>query len=140
MAELSDSDRKRLLKNKHILKILGDRVIYTSEFKIYAVRENLKGRSASEIFREAGIELSLFGDGYPKYTLRRWRNIQNHRGEKGLQENLQGKKSKGRPKKVFDPDDLKSMRERIAYLEAENEFLKKLRALEEQYVKKSGSK
>ncbi len=137
MADLSDSERKRLLKNKYILKITDERVIYTPEFKIFAVKENLKGRSPVEIFREAGIELCLFGDDYPKDTVKRWRKVFKSRGEQGLQENLQGKKSTGRPKKKFDPDDIDSMKERIAYLEAENEFLKKIRALEEEYLRKN---
>ena len=140
MAKLSELDRKRLLKNKHVLKITDDRVIYTPDFKIYAVSENLKGRNPAEIFREAGVDIDLFGDDYPKYTLRRWRKVHKGRGEVGFKENLQGKNSKGRPKKKFDPEDLESMRERIAYLEAENEFLKKLRALEEEYIKKNGLK
>lgn len=140
MGELSDSDRKRLIKNKHVLKVTGERVVYTPEFKIHAVKENLKGRSPSEIFREAGIELSHFDEDYPKDTVKRWRNVHKARGEEGLRENLQGKKSTGRPKKVFNPDDLESLQERIAYLEAENDFLKKLRALEEEYIKKHGLK
>lgn len=138
MSELSDSDRKRLLKNKHVLKIMGDRIVFTPEFKVKAVQENLKGRSPAEIFREAGIELSQFSSEYPKDTLKRWRKVYKARGNSGLRENLQGKKSKGRPKKVYDPEDPQSMKERIAYLEAENEFLKKLRALEEEYLKKHG--
>lgn len=140
MAELSDSDRKRLLKNKHVLKITAERITYTAEFKIHAVKENFKGKTPSAIFREAGIELSHFGADYPKDCLKRWRRMHKDRGEKGLKENLQGKNSTGRPKKEFDPQDLDSMKERIAYLEAENEFLKKLRALEEEYIKKHGLK
>lgn len=138
MALLSESDRKRLSKNPNILKISEDHVIFTSVFKIYAVKENLKGRSPAEIFREAGVELSHFGSTYPKDTLKRWRNIFKKCGDKGLKENRQGKKATGRPKKSFDLGDVKSMQERIAYLEAENEFLKKLRALEDQYRKKHG--
>lgn len=138
MAELSDSERKRLLKNKYVSKITRDRIVYTSEFKVYAVHENLKGRSPSDIFRESGVELSLFGPEYPKDTLKRWRKIHQSRGDQGLCENLQGKKSIGRPRKTYNPDDPESMKERIAYLEAENEFLKKLRALEEEYLKKHG--
>jgi transposase-like protein len=140
MAELSNSDRKRLLKNKHVLKVTGETIVYTPEFKIHAVKENLKGRSPSEIFREAGIEITFFDLTYPKDTVKRWRKVYKSRGEQGLRENLQGKKSTGRPKKKFDPNDIDSLKERVAYLEAENEFLKKIRALEEQYVKKNGLK
>lgn len=138
MAELSESERRRLLKNKYVLKITGDRIVYTPEFKIYAVKENLNGRSPADIFREAGIELSLFGSDYAKDTLKRWKNVKKSRGDNGLRENLQGKKSTGRPKKSYSLNDPESMKERIAYLEAENEFLKKLRALEEEYLKKHG--
>lgn len=138
MAELSDSDRKRLLRNKYVLRIMGDRIFYTPEFKVYAVQESQKGRSPAEIFREAGVELSLFGPEYPKDTLKRWRKVHKSRGNEGLHKSLQGKKSTGRPKKSYNSDDPESMKERIAYLEAENDFLKKLRALEEEYLKKHG--
>lgn len=140
MAELSDSDRKHLLKNKHVLKVLGERVVYTPEFKIHAVQESLRGKLPSEIFRDAGIDISLFRDDYSKDTLKRWKKVHKTRGKQGFKEELRGKNSKGRPKNKFDPDDFESMKERIAYLEAENEFLKKLRALEEQYIKKNGLK
>ena len=56
---------------------------------------------------------------------------------KGFKEETRGKGAKGRPKKKFDPTDTQSLLKRLAYLEAENDFLKKLHALADAAEKKN---
>ena len=61
-----------------------------------------------------------------KIAFWRWVKIVEKYGIEGLREEHRGKNAKGRPpKKKF-----KSEQEEIAYLRAENDFLKKLLALE----------
>lgn len=132
MALLSDSDRQRLQNNPYVEKVTSSNVCYSSKFKIHAVRSVAKGLSPREIFMEADIDLSLFGEDYPKKCLQRWTKIVNIHGENGLKAERRGSGASGRPKgKKFKSDE-----EELAYLRAENDFLKKLHALAAKYEKK----
>lgn len=137
MERLSEADRKALLSNKYVLKITGSQVIFTSKFKIKAVEMNLDGKTANNIFLELGIDPAYFLPDYPKKSVSRWRRIYLKEGKEGLEIEKRGKNAKGRPKKIFDPEDIDSVMARLAYLEAENDFLKKLHALADLKEKKS---
>lgn len=137
MGKLSESDQKLLLTNRFVEKITNSHVSFTSEFKILAVEQNLSGKSPSDIFREAGLDLSFFQDEFPKKSVSRWKKIYLDEGKAALKTENRGKGATGRPKKSYDPEDVDSMRERLAYLEMENDFLKKLHALVDSKEKKS---
>ena len=136
MEKLSESDKKSLLTSKFVAKITGSQVAFTSTFKIKAVEMNLEGKSPSAIFVALGIDVSLFLPGYPKKCITRWKKIFLKEGKEGLKEEKRGKNAKGRPKKKFEPNDMNSVMARLAYLEAENDFLKKLHALADLKEKK----
>ena len=137
MKELSDADRKTLLASKHVSKITDSQVIFTAGFKIKAVEMYLEGKSPSKIFQELGIDPFYFLPDYPKKSISRWRKVYLEEGKQGLKEEKRGKSATGRPRKTYDPDDLDSMKARLAYLEAENDFLKKLHALADLKEKKN---
>jgi transposase len=128
MAKFSENDRDLLNKNSAILKVTASNVTYTTEFKAKAVKLLQTGKSATDIFSEAGIDTTLFGDNYAQKSITRWENAIAEHGEKGLKTERRGVGATGRPKGV----KFKSIEEENAYLRAENEFLKKLRALEEE--------
>ncbi len=134
MGSLSERDRKDLKKNPIVLKVTRSNVTYTPEFKAKALKHRQQGQSPSQIFIAAGINLSLFGAGYAKKCLHRWEKMSAQDG--GLKKDRRGSKSNGRPKgKKF-----KSLEDENAYLRAENDFLKKLRALEARYANKKNSR
>ncbi len=137
MKELSDADRETLLASKYVSKISGSQVTFTGSFKIKAVELSLKGKSPSQIFVELGIDPIFFLPDYPKKSIYRWKKIYLEEGKDVLKEEKRGKNSTGRPKKKYDPDDLESLRARLAYVEAENDFLKKLHALADLKEKKN---
>lgn len=137
MGKLSESDQKLLLANRFVEKITNAHVSFTSEFKILAVEQYLNGKSPTDIFNEAGLDLSLFQDEFPKKSVYRWKKIYLEEGKASLRKENRGKGATGRPKKSYDPENLDSMRERLAYLEMENAFLKKLHALVDSKEKKS---
>jgi hypothetical protein len=58
-------------------------------------------------------------------------------GRDALKKDRRGSTSKGRPRRKYDPEDIDSVMGRLAYLEAENDFLKKLHALADSKEKKS---
>lgn len=125
MGSFSDSDRKDLEDNPNVLKVTASNVSYTPKFKALAVKLAIKGKSPREIFMEAGINLELFGKEYAKSCIKKWRKIIETFGEVGLKEERRGSKATGRPK----GQKFKSVEEELAWLRAENDFLKKLRAL-----------
>lgn len=69
--------------------------------------------------------------------MKRWRETYEKYGELGLEGERRGKGSTGRPssKDLSTEEKLKKAEARIKYLEAENEFLKKLDELERQALK-----
>lgn len=135
MALLSDSDRKDLENNPNVLKVTRSTVTYKPAFKIKAIKQLLKGFTPKHIFEEAGINLSLFSDDYPKKSLQRWRKIVDKYGDEGVKEERRGFGATGRPK----GQKFTSLEEENAYLRSELDFLKKLRALEEKSLKKKSS-
>ena len=137
MQKWSEADKKSLLSNKYVEKISGSHVTFSSKFKIKAVEMNLEGKSPSDIFLELGVDPLYFLPNYPKKTISRWKKIYLQEGEEALIEETRGKNAKGRPRKKYDPNDIDSVMARLAYLEAENDFLKKLHALADLKEKKS---
>jgi hypothetical protein len=134
MGSFTPKDRKDLESNPNVLKVTNSNVAYTPGFKAKALKLRQEGKTPSEIFRDAGINLSLFGEDYAKKCLMRWNKMSEAEG--GLKTERRGAKATGRPKGL----KFKSADEEIAYLRAENDFLKKLRALEAKYANKKSSR
>mgnify|MGYP002626946849 CR=1 FL=1 len=99
--------------------------MYTKEFKEKAITEYENGKSANQIFQDAGIDttiLSKYYD-YASKTISKWRNANREKI------NIHYHKKKIKQKK----STYQKLLERNEYLEAENEFLKKLSALYDQF-------
>lgn len=137
MEKFSESDRKFLLSNKYVSSVTKTHVTFTPNFKIKAVELNLKGKSPTDIFLTLGIDPSFFVPSYPKKSISRWKKLYLEEGRDALKKDRRGSTSKGRPRRKYDPDDIDSVMGRLAYLEAENDFLKKLHALAGSKEKKS---
>lgn len=137
MEKLSEADKKALLSSKYVEKITGSHVVFTSNFKIKAVEMNLKGKAPNDVFLELGVDPNYFLPEYPKKSISRWKKVYLEEGKAALNLEKRGKNSTGRPKRKYDPEDIDSVRARLAYLEAENDFLKKLHALADLKEKKN---
>ncbi len=142
MSKFSADEKKKLLGNHYVQKVTESQVSFTSEFKILAVKQHKSGKTPDQIFIDAGLDTSLFLEDFPKKTIDRWNRIFESEGAVGLKSEKRGKGATGRPKKkqLYDPTDINSVLKRLAYLEVENDLLKKLRALEEESLKKKGSR
>lgn len=125
MRKLPEDVKKRLLSNRFVEKIAHSSISYTSEFKILAVKANLKGKSPSDIFNEAGIDTLFFVKNYAAKTISRWKKIYQEVGRQGLVNERRGKNATGRPKSK----EFNSVEAELEYLRLENDFLKKLHAL-----------
>ena len=83
-----------------------------------------------------------------KQTVKKWELIYLREGQKGFMVERRGRNSKGRPrKKPLDKEVKKDLvlenqrlKERLEYLEMENEYLKKLNALVQERIERERKK
>ena len=125
--------RAKILQNENVLSVSETTITYDPKFKVEAVRANLnEGKPPTLIFLDAGFDLDLIGHHTPFRCLWRWRAVFRQRGEQGLRVDERGKNSTGRPleRELTVEEKLRRAEARIEYLELENDFLKKLKALE----------
>lgn len=125
-----------LVKNPNVEKLTASNVQYTQEFKLRAIKAYNSGVPAEQIFADAGLEVSTFGKGYARKSISRWIQEVEKYGAKKLGDERRGVGATGRP----GVKKFKSLEEENAYLRAENDFLKKLHALEKKYDKKKSTK
>jgi transposase len=100
---------------------------YSSEFKVEVIETMHRERMGyHETSRQFLPDISdNTGTGY----LKRWERIYLEEGPEGLAIERRGKSSRRAIHKPLKPDVEKDLIERIQYLEMENEYLKKLKAL-----------
>ena len=121
MEKFTKAEKELLELNPNIQTVLSNQVLYSKEFKQKAIFEYENGKSANQIFNEAGIDVSILSkhNDYASKTISKWRNANKETI------NMHSSKKKKRIKKTA----YQKLLERNEYLEAENEFLKKLSAL-----------
>ena len=105
-------EREELERNRNVVSCSSKYISYTRAFKEYALHAyEHEYRNAREIFETADFDLKVIGKDIPHQCISRWKR-----------NGIDGKKGR-RKKKVFP-----SLEAEIAYLKAENRFLKQLRA------------
>jgi transposase-like protein len=133
----NEFQRKQLENNPNIDHVSDRSISYKATFKIKAVKENLKGKGPMDIFIDHGFNINIIGSEKPAQCLKRWRQSYKKFGEEGFLTERRGKGVPGRPssKEMTMEEKLKKAEARIAFLEMENDFLKKLEELERQAKK-----
>ncbi len=122
---------EQLSKNPYIKNVGEKGLTYTKEFKERFLIEKAKGKKPTQIFREAGFDTKLIGR-------RRIDSFNKRVTEKGI-ENLDDKrttnsgriKTKDMPNKSLE-EEIKELKHKNALLEQENEFLKKMKFLNQE--------
>lgn len=123
----SKSQIKVLLNNPNVNRCSSKSVTYSKEFKVKAVKDYYdQGLGANAIFQNADFDLTVLGKDKPENCLKRWRKIYKAQGATGLRVERRGKNASGRRPKG-DESDKGYLKTKIAYLEAENAFLRKLK-------------
>jgi transposase len=138
MSRFNEFQRKQLENNPNVSHVTDKNINYSPAFKIRAVKESLAGKGPKEIFIENGFDIAVIGVKKPKSSLERWRKTYELFGEEGFYTERRGKGSACRPssKELTVEEKLKKAEARIAFLEMENDFLKKLEELERQAKRK----
>ena len=117
---------KALLANPNVVKCSGKSVTYRKEFKVRAVKDYYEqGIGPNSIFLNAGFDLNALGKDKPKNCLKLWRKVYKAQGEAGLKTENRGRM--GGRRKTDKSADVEYLKTKIAYLEAENNFLRNLK-------------
>ena len=122
----SSDEIAELKKNPCVFDCTGKSVYYTHEFKKRALELQEKGVHTKEIWRRSGFDVRKWKDGYFRGTLRDWRRAVEKYGIKGLAKPGGTPHDRG-PHKTSQ-DAIKRLALQVKYLQAENDFLAKLRA------------
>lgn len=132
--KFNEFERKQLENNPNVSHVSEQNISYKPEFKEKAVQENISGKGPMDIFLEHGFDLKMIGPEKPNQCLKRWKRSYEKYGNEGFYTERRGKGSTGRPssKELDAEEKLKKAEARIAFLEMENDFLKKLDELERQ--------
>ena len=120
----TEEQRIELLQNKNIEKICNSSVFFTADFKIHAIKRHELGDVARIIFKEAKIPDWLNKKDYARYCIKFWRRVYRSDPTSAF------RKIKVKKNKTLSEMNLEELMTKVAYLEEENEFLKKLNALE----------
>jgi hypothetical protein len=64
--KLSKSQIKELEKNPNVIRVNDHTITYHPDFKLKAVRENLKGTTPAQIFEEHGFTPDIIGKDIPQ--------------------------------------------------------------------------
>ncbi len=127
---------RELNEHRYVERATEWSVSFTAEFKQLAYDEYYRGKSMREIFTQAGFDVAKLGE-------RRIRNFRNYLITKSTE--TSGFSDKRKDKSLQSPPSteaqmMKRIRElehRNAYLEQENDFLKKIQELEKGCVGKA---
>ncbi len=119
----------KLKQNPCVFDCRERSIHYTYEFKKRALDLYAQGIHPDEIWRQAGFDVSIWKKNYCRYTVKDWRRM----AEKGELESLTrlgGVQSDAGYKRARAPetDRVRRLELQVKYLEAENDFLAKLRA------------
>lgn len=127
--KFTDTQVKKLRKNKWIKNITKRGITYTDEFKIKVVKEcENYNKFAREVFEECGIDSDIVGMQRIYSSIKRWRIQYKNTGE--LKDTRQGNSGRNLERELSESERLKRAEARIKLLEAENELLKKNEMIE----------
>jgi hydrogenase maturation factor len=120
-----------LRMNPYVKNVAQKSITYTDEFKELAVKAHCEGKSSRQIFIAAGFRIDVIGSERAKSSLNRWEKM-SHRDVGYTDMRHTNSKGRARSKPRSPEEEVAYLKDKLEYLEQENEFLKKLRAAERQ--------
>jgi transposase-like protein len=125
----TDTQVKKLSKNKWIKNITNKGITYTDKFKYKLVKEceNYK-KFPQDVFRECGIDPDIVGIVRIQNSAYRWRKQLKANGE--ISDTRSTKSGNTLKHELTDKEQLERAEAKIKLLEAENELLKKNELIE----------
>ena len=132
--KFTEEQKLELQKNPNVKKVTSVGVIYSNDFKRQAIELYEKGFSAIDIFIQAGFNIETIGKENPSKILSKWRcGIGYKPNQINNQLSIKHSIKLNSDKCTYSDKEIKKILARNKYLEAENDFLKKLKALEDNF-------
>ena len=112
----TDQEIEILKQNKYVKRVGPKGITFTDEMKHFAIAKSNNSITSTEIFEQAGFNISLIGNKRAINALNRWKRTYKIYGVTGLRDSRKG--SSGRPlsRKL-------SLEEKVVRLEAKNKYL-----------------
>ena len=126
---------KLLSKNKYVIKVSEKAITYSEEFKKIYVSEYENGLSSRMIFEKYGFPFKILGEKRIDGCSSRWRR-QSERVE-GLSDTRKGHSGRPLERELSDEEKIDKLKNKIAILEQENTYLKKIRLIEKDALRKA---
>ena len=123
-------EASRLRDNPNVLRCTPKYITYHPNFKSSAVARYARdGLSPVQIFQEAGFDVEVIGRKTPIDRLKEWRKVVATRGMEKLMTEKRGRPPR-QPNQLpeSDQEKIRALEDKVAYLQAENAFLARLRA------------
>jgi len=119
---------KKLSGNKNVARCGSTSVRYNKNFKVRAVRQyNEEGLTAVGIFESAGFDLNVIGIRKPNKLMHQWNKaLRVKMDDESTRQDT--KRIEVTAKRIRSGREIRTLKAKVAYLEAENSFLAKLRA------------
>ena len=123
-----------LKKNPYVKSVSEHGITYSEEFKNIFIKEHSEGIPTSVIFERYGFDINVLGENRIHSASKRWRQQANR------EEDFTDKRAinSGRPlsRELSEEETIEKLKHKIAILEQENSFLKKVHLIELQAKKK----
>ena len=118
----SEEEILQLQQNPYVKRVSRTTITYTQEFREYYISEYQRGVSPHVILSQAGLERSVLGKERCDSISRNFRRMAKR------EDGLEDMRKTGRPlKRELSPEEqIKRLKQKVKYLEQENEFLKKI--------------
>ena len=119
----------QLEKNPCVWRVSQRMIHYTYEFKKRALDLYTEGIKPDDIWKQAGFDVSVWKKNYCMYTLKDWKRLVRKGGLERLTK-PSGIQADGGYERAKSPeaDRVRRLELQVRYLEAENDFLARLRA------------
>ena len=118
-----------LKQNKNVQNVSESSITYSDIFKMQFMKEYLNGSLPRVIFENHGFDIEILGIKRVEESAIRWKRLYEKGGMYGLNDSRKGNSGRPLQRTLTEEEKLTKLNSRIKFLEMENEFLKKLRAL-----------
>lgn len=127
---LTQEQIKKLQENQYVKSVTPRVITFTSDFKQRAYDELYRGKPISQIFEEAGFDTKVIGmKRMENFRARLEKNADREEGFVDLRQNNRRQESMSTEAQMAQR--LRQLEHQVAYLQQENDFLKKIREVEE---------
>lgn len=133
---LTSKDVAELKKNPYVEFVNNRQIRFTEGFKQLAFEEMSKGKPVRDVFRAAGFDVAVIGE----------KRMENFRSSVEKQADREGgfadKRADNRRREAQSTEAkqaqrIRELEHRLAYLEQENDFLKKIQQVEKDFDAKA---